>query len=123
MRTCLSVSFYCISLEKAHNSNISHSSVVLRMHIGLCVYMCAYVCYVQCVLCVSMCIVQKITLGVGPYLPLCLRQSPLCLALHVFAKLAWLAARQESPVSSHLSLGEPGLQATTNPSFLWVLRI
>lgn len=88
------------------------------MHIGLCVY----VRYVQCVLCVNMCRVQKITLGVGLYLLLCLRQSPLCLALHVFAKLAWLAAPQESPVSSHLFLGEPGLQTTTNPSFLWVLH-
>lgn len=29
LRTCLSVLFYCISLEKAHNPNISHSPVVL----------------------------------------------------------------------------------------------
>lgn len=42
LRACLSVSFYCSSLEKAHNPNISHSSVVLCMHIGLC--MCVCVC-------------------------------------------------------------------------------
>lgn len=104
LRVCLSVSFYCSSLEKAHNPNISHSSVVLCMHIGLCVCVCV------CMIC-TMCVMLR------------LRQSPLCLSLHVFAKLAWLAALQDSPVSSQLSLGEPGLQITTNPSLLWVLRI